>query len=91
LPDVPTSVELGYPGMIMENWYGMLGPAGMPAETRASLEKAALEAVHSPQIARQLAAGGASGATGGKEFAEKLAKDVSHWGPELKKLGIQGE
>jgi tripartite-type tricarboxylate transporter receptor subunit TctC len=91
LPEVPTSVELGFPGMIMENWYGMLGPAGIPAETRASLEKAALEAVHSPDVARQLAAGGARGATGGKGFADKLAQDVSHWGPELKKLGIQGE
>ena len=28
LPDVPTSAELGYPGMLMSNWYGMLAPAG---------------------------------------------------------------
>ena len=30
LPDVPTSAELGYPRMLMNNWYGMLAPAGTP-------------------------------------------------------------
>ena len=62
LPGVPTSVELGYPGMIMENWYGMLAPASIPAETLATLEKAALEAIKSPAIAERLAGGGTRGA-----------------------------
>ena len=91
LPDVPTSVELGFPGMIMENWYGLLGPAGLADEMRASLEKAALDAVHSSEIARQLAAGGARGATDGKQFAARLARDAAFWGPELQKLGVKGE
>src|SRR5258708_39600796 len=34
LPDVPTSTELGFPGMVMENWYGLLGPAGLRSEER---------------------------------------------------------
>lgn len=91
LPDVPTTVELGFPGMIMENWYGLLGPAGLSAAAQTSLEKAALEAVHSPEVAKQLAAGGARGATGSKGFADKLARDVAYWRPELKKLGISGQ
>jgi tripartite-type tricarboxylate transporter receptor subunit TctC len=91
LPDVPTSAELGFPNMIMENWYGLLGPAGLSPAMQASLEKAALEAVRSPDVAKQLAAGGARGATGSKGFAEKLARDVAYWGPELKKLGISGQ
>ena len=36
LPDLPTAAELGYPGLLMNNWYGMLAPAGLPAETQAS-------------------------------------------------------
>ena len=31
-PDVPTFVELGYPRMTFELWYGMFGPAKLPAE-----------------------------------------------------------
>ena len=91
LPDVPTSAELGFPGMLMENWYGVLGPAGIPADVKASLEQAVLDAVKSPAIAKQLADGGARGATDSKGFAEKLAKAVAFWGPEIKKLGISGE
>ena len=91
LPDVPTSAELGFAGMLMENWYGVLGPAGLPADVRTSLESAVLEAVRSPVIAKALADGGARGATDGKGFEAKLAKDMAFWGPELKKLGISGE
>jgi hypothetical protein len=47
--------------------------------------------VHSPEIARQLAAGGAHGAADGKRFAERLARDTAYWGPELQKLGVKGE
>ena len=91
LPDVPTSAELGFSGMLMENWYGVLGPAALPADVRASLESAVLEAVRSPAIAKSLADGGARGATDAKGFEAKLAKDVAFWGPELKKLGISAQ
>jgi tripartite-type tricarboxylate transporter receptor subunit TctC len=91
LPDVPTSKELGFPGMLMENWYGLLGPAGLPEDSKVAIEKAVLEAVKSPMIAKRLQEGGAHGETGSKGFAEKLTQAVAYWGPELKKLGIQGE
>jgi tripartite-type tricarboxylate transporter receptor subunit TctC len=91
LPDVPTSAELGYPRMLMNNWYGMLAPAGTPADTQTALEKAMMETVKSPQIKARLDAGGLRGTTGAAGFRERLEKDVAYWGPELKKLGIQGE
>src|SRR3954462_15728212 len=31
LPDVPTAAEAGLPGYEVDFWYGLLGPAGMPA------------------------------------------------------------
>ena len=65
----------------MENWYGVLAPAGLPADVRASLEKAVLGAVQSPAIAKALADGGARGATDARGFEAKLAKDVAFWGP----------
>jgi tripartite-type tricarboxylate transporter receptor subunit TctC len=40
LPDLPTSTELGYPGVIMENWYGLFVPAGIAPALQATLEKA---------------------------------------------------
>jgi tripartite-type tricarboxylate transporter receptor subunit TctC len=91
LPDLPTSAELGYPRMLMNNWYGMLAPAGTPANVQATLEKAMLDAMKSPLVSQRLAAGGVVGGTDGKGFAERLTKDAAYWGTELKKLGIQGE
>ena len=91
LPDLPTSVELGYPRMLMNNWYGMLAPAGTPSNVQATLEKAMLEAMKSPLVSQRLAAGGVVGGTDGRGFADRLAKDAAYWGTELKKLGIQGE
>ena len=91
LPDLPTSAELGYPGMLMNNWYGMLAPAGIPDDVRALLEKAMLETMKSPAIAKRLADGGVAGATDGKGFAARLVAETDYWGPELKKLGIKEE
>jgi tripartite-type tricarboxylate transporter receptor subunit TctC len=91
LPDLPTSAELGYPRMLMNNWYGMLAPAGTPANVQATLEKAMLDAMKSPMVSQRLAAGGVVGGTDGKGFAERLTKDAAYWGTELKKLGISGE
>jgi tripartite-type tricarboxylate transporter receptor subunit TctC len=91
LPDLPTSAELGYPGMLMGNWYAMLAPAGIPADTQAALEKAMLEAMKSPTVSARLAAGGVTGALDSKGFGQKLARDVAYWGPQIKKLGITAE
>jgi tripartite-type tricarboxylate transporter receptor subunit TctC len=91
LPDVPTSAELGYPGMLMSNWYGMLAPAGTPAAVTASLEQAMLEAMKSPQVAARLAAGGLQGQSGSKDFHDRLVRETAYWGPQLKTLGITAE
>ena len=88
LPDLPTSAELGYPGMLMSNWYGMLAPTGLPADSQAKLEKAMLETMQSPAVSQRLAAGGVTGATGAKGFGERLVREAAFWGAELKKLGI---
>src|SRR5436305_14358574 len=37
LPDVPTTVELGYTDLVMSQWHGLLAPAGLPPEVRGTL------------------------------------------------------
>src|SRR5262249_37707985 len=91
LPDLATSAELGYPAMVIENFYGLLAPAGTPADVVAKLEKATLDSVAVPAVAEKLKAGGVHGTTGSKGFAAKLDRDFAYWGPEIKKLGITGE
>jgi tripartite-type tricarboxylate transporter receptor subunit TctC len=91
VPEVPTTAELGYPQIVMENWYGVFAPAGLPASLRANLEKALLDVIAAPVIKERFDAGGLSAPMDGAGFAARLAADVAYWGPAVKKLGINAE
>ena len=39
MPDLPTMAESGFPGFDIVSWYGVLGPARMPADIAAKLAK----------------------------------------------------
>lgn len=54
LPDVPTVAELGYPEYESTYWLGILGPAAMPAEVVATLEKVLLEICADPAFVKEL-------------------------------------
>ena len=88
LPDVPTSTELGYPTVIMENWYGLLAPAGLPADVGASLQKAALQAINSPKVQAHMKNGQLSGTLGSADFKARIEKDTAFWREMIPKLGI---
>ena len=91
LPDVPTAVELGYPDMIMENWYGLLAPAGLPADVAAKLEAAALAAIRTPKVQQHMTDGELRGTLDSKAFRARIARDVAFWRPTLKTLGISAQ
>jgi len=91
VPDVPTAGELGYPDLVMENWYGVLAPAGIAAPLRATIGKAVLDVLTIPVVKERLAQGGLQGGSGGEAFAARLAADVAYWGPTVKRLGITAE
>jgi tripartite-type tricarboxylate transporter receptor subunit TctC len=88
LPDVPTTVELGYPDMIMENWYGLFAPAGIAPEVAAKLEAAAVTAIKSPRLQQAMKDGELRGALDAKGFKARIAHDVAFWRPMIKQLGI---
>ena len=47
LPDVPTMGEQGYPAIEVQNWQGLVGPKGMPAELVKQLNAACNQALQS--------------------------------------------
>jgi tripartite-type tricarboxylate transporter receptor subunit TctC len=91
LPDVPTTAELGYPQIVMENWYGVFAPAALPAPLRANLEKALLDVIAAPVVKERFDAVGLSAPMDGAGFAARLAGDIAYWGPAVRKLGINAE
>ncbi|MBS0465703.1 MAG: tripartite tricarboxylate transporter substrate binding protein, partial [Proteobacteria bacterium] len=58
LPDVPTLAEAGLAGYAVEPWFGVYGPAGMPAAVVQRLEKALQEALAEPAVKDKLLAAG---------------------------------
>jgi len=91
LPEIATARELGFPDMIMENWYGVLVPAGVPSELIARLETAVLAALQTPVSKERLATGNLGGTLGREAFKAKLDKDNAYWEPAVKRLGITAE
>jgi tripartite-type tricarboxylate transporter receptor subunit TctC len=91
LPNLATTAQLGYPEVVMENWYGVLAPAGLAPLVQAALEKAILEVLASPAVKERFAAGGLQGERDSEGFKARLASDVAYWGPEVKRLAISAE
>jgi tripartite-type tricarboxylate transporter receptor subunit TctC len=55
-PEVPTFEELGYKGFDGVQWYGIVGPARMPAEVTQRLNAEINKAITSPALQQRLAA-----------------------------------
>ncbi|MFZ2064487.1 MAG: tripartite tricarboxylate transporter substrate binding protein [Xanthobacteraceae bacterium] len=91
LPDLPTTKESGFAGMIMENWYGLLVPAGTPKDMRDRLEKAASAVIATPAVKARFAADGTHGPLDHQAFAAMLSKQFAEWPGRIKTLGISAE
>jgi tripartite-type tricarboxylate transporter receptor subunit TctC len=91
LPDVPTTVELGFADLVMPQWYGLLAPAGLPADVRRTLESQVLTVLRSPDVAAQLAVSGVAGPKGAGELKVLLDSEFKRWPVLIPKLGIKPE
>jgi tripartite-type tricarboxylate transporter receptor subunit TctC len=80
LPDIPTVVESGVPGYEVANWYGVLGPAKMPADIVARLQREIARIAKLESVRERLLADGLepSEATP-KEFDEHLVREIAKW------------
>ena len=63
----------------MENWYGVLLPAGTPKEVRDKLEQALLAIVAMPAIKQRFAEDGLHGALDHEAFAAMLKQEFADW------------
>jgi len=53
-PDVPTVVETGHARLVLDNFFGLSGPAKMPADLVARLNAATNEVLAQPDIKKRL-------------------------------------
>lgn len=89
LPDVPTAAEAGVPDYAASAWYGLLAPKGLPADVRARLEKAAGEALQSPELQARIKDDGASPSDMRAEaFRAFMAAERKRWEEVIRDAGI---
>ena len=58
LPDVPTLIESGFPGMEVYGWIGNFAPAGTPEAVVARLNRDFIATIQDADVAKRLAAAG---------------------------------
>jgi tripartite-type tricarboxylate transporter receptor subunit TctC len=90
--EVPTTAEAGMPDLRIENWYGMVAPAGTPADIVAILNKTAVEAMRDPAVKEKLAAQGTDliGDTP-EHFRDFIDSETKKWAEVIKDAGVQTE
>ncbi|MEO3471152.1 tripartite tricarboxylate transporter substrate binding protein [Roseomonas sp. CAU 1739] len=92
LPDLPTAEEAGVPGLVSETWYGVLGPAHLPADRVAILSAALQAALQDPETRRVLLdQGGRIVASNPDEFASFIRSAYTSWGEVVRATGMRLE
>ena len=92
LPDTPTTAEGNLPLVNSDNWYGLVGPAGIPQPILNRIHKAAIAALNAPDLIEQY--GKVSGIpmpSSPEEYAVYLAQEQKKWGAVVKAIGFKAE
>jgi len=91
-PDVPTFEESGVSGMVVEHWWGVMAPAGVPKAIIDKLRAAIVNAVNSPEVRERFTALSVEPRTTTPEqFRALLESDVKRWAKVVKDAGIHIE
>jgi tripartite-type tricarboxylate transporter receptor subunit TctC len=93
LPDVPTTIELGYPDSDFDFWVGMLVPAATPREIVDKLHAATTKIAESPDYRKQMQAIGGEPMPKmtPREFDAFLAKEIARNVAIAKAAGIKAQ
>jgi tripartite-type tricarboxylate transporter receptor subunit TctC len=87
--EVPTTAEAGMPDLRVENWYGMVAPAGTPPAIVAALNRIATEAMADPAVKEKLASQGAELIGDSPEhFRGFIETEIANWAKVIKDAGV---
>ena len=91
-PNVPTMAESGFPGFEATTWYGLVGPAKLPAAMAKRMNEDINKVLLMPDVMERLEASGAEDGGGTIEkFAGFMKVEQSKWAKVIKDAGVKGE
>ena len=92
LPDVPTFVESGLEGFVVDSWVGILAPAKTPPPVVARLQKEIAAVLAEPETRERYATLGIEPvANAPEQFAEQIRADLARWEKVVRQAGIRIE
>ena len=92
VPDVPTFEELGYKGLPGVQWYGIVGPANMPAPLVKRLNDEINRILENPELRERLAGEALEPMPMSPEqFGQYIKDDITRWSKLAKERGIEIE
>ena len=91
LPDVPTMAEAGFPGHVVNSWFGFVALAGTPPEMAKRLHSELVSAMRQPAYVQNFTQFGAVAVTNSspEEFARFVASESALFGGLVKAANIQ--
>jgi tripartite-type tricarboxylate transporter receptor subunit TctC len=89
-PDVPTTAEIGYPGVQYTGWIGFGAPAGTPQAVIDRINQAANHALQDPKVQKVLTETGIVSRGGPPaELAGHVNSEVTRWKKLIKESGAK--
>jgi tripartite-type tricarboxylate transporter receptor subunit TctC len=91
-PNVPTVGELGLGAMTASNWFGVSGPAGIPAAVADKLNAALVAGLNTPEMSERLRDLGAEpNRMTRAEYTAMVASEIPRWAEVVKSAGIKAD
>jgi tripartite-type tricarboxylate transporter receptor subunit TctC len=92
VPELPTIAESGLPGYEITQWWGMLGPAGLPAQIVARLNVETNVLLQQPDVKERFATEGADTAPNTPDwFASYMRAEVAKWAKVVRASGATAD
>ncbi|MDP3167655.1 MAG: tripartite tricarboxylate transporter substrate binding protein [Hydrogenophaga sp.] len=90
LPNVPTMDEIGFKGFDAMQWYGVVGPAGMPADVVRRLNETQVAVLKAPDLAEKLAGEAVEPwPMAPDQFGQYIRSEVTRWSALAKARNIR--
>ena len=90
LKDVPRVVEEGFPGLIIQDWFGLLVKSGTPGDVVLRLNEAVNKVLKKPEVREAIAKLGAEPAGGSpEEFGAFVGAQLAHWRKVVEQSGMK--
>ena len=91
-PELPTMIELGFPGFDVGSWYAFLVPTHTPSAVVRRLRDESLKVIAMPEVQQALSRQGLEPETSTpQELAARIKSETATWAQVIKEAGIKGE